>query len=51
MATGELVLAYVRRKRFEARLIAAEVGRLFGGKEKQQERISSDEMLHMMGVG
>jgi hypothetical protein len=43
-------MAYVRRKRFEARMIAAEVGKLFGG-EQQQERVSSDEMLRMMGVG
>lgn len=52
VAAGELLTAYVRRKRFEARLIAAEVGRLFGGKEKQQqqERVSSDDLLRMMGV-
>lgn len=51
VAAGELLTAYVRRKRFEARLIAAEVGRLFGGRERQQqERISSDELLRMMGV-
>ena len=43
-------MAYVRRKRFEARMIAAEVGKLLGG-EQRQERVSSDEMLRMMGVG
>lgn len=48
---GELVLAYVRRKRFEARLVAAEVGKLFASGDKRNERISSDEMLRMMGVG
>lgn len=50
VAMGELLQAYVRRKRFEARLFAAEIGRLFGGKEKQPERVSSDELLRMMGV-
>jgi hypothetical protein len=50
VAAGDLLLAYVRRKRFEARLIASEVGRLFGGREKQSERVSPDELLKMMGV-
>ena len=51
MAAADLLLAYVRRKRFEARLIAAEVGRLFGGKDKQKDRISADDMLDLMGIG
>ena len=50
MAAGDLLISYVRRKRFEARLIAAEVGRLFGGKETNADRVSSDDLLRMMGV-
>jgi hypothetical protein len=51
VAAAALLAAYVLRKRFEARLIAQEVGRLFGGGgEKTPERISSDEMLRLMGV-
>ena len=43
-----LLSAYVRRKRFEARLLALEVGKLFGG--AQDDRVSADELLSMMGI-
>jgi hypothetical protein len=49
MAQGQIVTAYIRRKRFEARLIAVEVGRLFaGGGDK--ERMGGHELLAMAGV-
>lgn len=48
VATGELVLAYVRRKRFEARLIAAEVGWLFSKQEEAE--VHPSQMLAMFGV-
>ena len=48
VATGELVLAYVRRKRFEARLIASEVGRLFSKQEEAE--VHPSQMLAMFGV-
>lgn len=47
---SRLVAAWVRRKQFEARLIALEVGKLFGGGEKPQPRVSEDELLAMMGI-
>lgn len=51
MATGDLLLAYVRRKRFEARLIAGEIGRLFTRDDSQRlQRVPADELLKMMGV-
>lgn len=51
MAVGDLLLAYVRRKQFEARLIAAEVGRLFTRDDSQRmQRVPADELLKMMGV-
>lgn len=46
---ARLLGAYVRRKRFEARLIAVEVGRLFAG-EKEPERVSESEFWGMMGI-
>lgn len=40
-----LVHSYVVRKRFEASLIALEVGRLFaGGKQKQGKQLTPEEM-------
>lgn len=48
IAAGELVLAYVRRKRFEARLIASEVGRLFSKQEEAE--VHPSQMLAMFGV-
>ena len=37
LVQGRLVAAWFRRKRLEARLIANEVGRLFGGEPTVQE--------------
>jgi hypothetical protein len=49
MAQVRLVQSYVRRKRFEARLIALEVGQLFAtaGSEK---KVSGSELLTMAGI-
>lgn len=38
-----LALAYVRRKRFEAQLIAAEIGALWGGGGKRRESMTAEE--------
>ncbi len=59
-----MMAAYVRRKRFEAMMIAAEVGRLFAGDGKRttdygrrttvrsggEQRISGMQLLHAIGV-
>lgn len=45
----QLVGAWVRRKQFEARLIAVEVGRLFGGGGKEA-RMQGHELLAMAGI-
>jgi hypothetical protein len=51
MAHGQLVTAYIRRKRFEARLIANEVGRLFAGAQQGDKgRVPGYELLSMAGV-
>ena len=51
MAHGQLVTAYIRRKRFEARLIAVEVGRLFAGSQGADKgRMPAHELLSMAGV-
>jgi len=51
MAHGQLVTAYIRRKRFEARLIAVEVGRLFAGSQGADKgRMPAHELLAMAGV-
>jgi hypothetical protein len=44
-----LLAAWVRRKRFEARLVALEVGKLFSG-AADQDRVSEGEMWAMMGI-
>jgi len=44
-----LTTSYWRRKRFEARLVALEVGKLFGG-EPGQEIVSEDELLARAGI-
>jgi len=44
-----LLAAYVRRKRFEARLLAAEVGRMWWGGQEPRE-ISTAEMLGLLGA-
>lgn len=47
-----LLQSYYRRKRFEARILAAELARLIGGGRAGggNGRVSPDEMLSMMGV-
>jgi len=52
-----LLRSWVRRKRFEARLIANEVGQLFGGSvgstptgNTSADRVHPDQMLQLMGV-
>ena len=45
-----LTTSYWRRKRFEARLVANEVGRLFGGAPGGSERMQGHELLAMAGV-
>lgn len=45
----QLTAAWVRRKQFEARLIAVEVGKLFGGGGKE-ERMQGHELLAMAGI-
>ncbi len=48
-ARTQLLMAYIRRTRAEARILAVEVARtLFPA--KQEEEISSDAMLGLMGV-
>jgi hypothetical protein len=37
VALTQLTLAYVRRKRFEAQLVAVQVGQLFAGKPAAQQ--------------
>lgn len=48
-AETQLLAAWVRRKQFEARLIAIEVGRLFAG-TGEPERVSADKLLNLAGV-
>lgn len=49
-----LLRAYVRRRRFEARLLAGELAKLFGGRAATGSatggRVSADEMMQMMGI-
>jgi hypothetical protein len=52
-----LLGAYVRRKRFEARLVAVELAKLLGGSGRSSSagaagngRIHADDMLSMMGL-
>lgn len=48
-----LLHSWVRRKRFEARILAAEVGRLLAGPTaagRNQDRVSADAMIGMMGI-
>ena len=46
---ARLLGAYVRRKQFEARLIALEVGKLFGS-STEPERVSEEQILSLMGI-
>jgi len=48
-AQAQLVGAWVRRKQFEARLIAIEVGKLFAG-ASEPERMAGHELLNLAGV-
>jgi len=43
-----LVGSYGRRKRFEARLLAVELGRLLGGGNGRDERVPASEMWKMI---
>lgn len=47
---GRLLAAWFRRKRLEARLIAQEVGRLFGGGPTGHEEIDQTTALAMLGI-
>lgn len=47
---GRLISAWFRRKRLEARLIANEVGRLFGGQSAEAEEIDQATALAMLGI-
>jgi hypothetical protein len=52
---GQLARSWIRRKRFEARLQAIEIGRmLFGGKGQQSagaaKEIPADEFLRLYGA-
>ncbi|MEZ4684201.1 MAG: hypothetical protein R2932_59320 [Caldilineaceae bacterium] len=45
--------SYIRRKRFEARLLAAELSKLFGAASRNAKgngRVNADEMMAMMGA-
>lgn len=51
MAAADLLMAYARRKRFEAKLIAIEIAQLFTGDDVQKmQRVPADDLLKMMGV-
>ncbi len=47
-----MLLAWLRRKRLEARLIATEVGRLFAGDSKKRvhQMADPDRFLAQMGI-
>lgn len=51
-ARTQLLAHWVQRKRFEARLIAVEVSKIFGGDGEAggQERIQGHELLAMAGI-
>lgn len=44
-------MAWMRRKRFEARLIAVEVAKIFGGEGAGNERVDADQLLASIGMG
>lgn len=46
----QLVGAWVRRKKFEARLIANAVGQLFAGAPEGEGQMQGYELLSMAGV-
>lgn len=45
-----LLQSYLRRKKFEAKLLAVEVGKLFSGGGQQGQRVSPDQMLGELGI-
>jgi hypothetical protein len=47
---GRLVAAWGRRKRLEARLIANEVGRLFGGQPAEHDEIDQATAIALLGI-
>jgi len=52
LAQMQLTAAWVRRQKFAARLIANEVGKLFGGTQGGQGsgKVSGHELLGMAGI-
>lgn len=50
LAQQRLAMAWIRRKRFEAQLIAVEVGRLFASGEERERRVPAHELLAMAGI-
>lgn len=50
VAQLQLTAAWVRRKKFEARLIANEVGALFSGASGGERKMAGHELLGMAGI-
>ena len=50
IAQLQLTAAWIRRKKFEAKLIANEVGQLFAGTGQGNGRVSGHELLGMAGI-
>lgn len=46
----QLMTSYVRRKKFEARLLAVEVGQLFAGSGQGNGKVAGHELLSMAGI-
>ena len=46
----QLMTSWVRRKRFEARLLAVEVGQLFAGSGPAGGKVPGHELLSMAGI-
>lgn len=47
---ARLMAAWFRRKRLEARLIAQEVGRLFGGEPATADEVDQGTALALLGI-
>jgi hypothetical protein len=50
IAQLQLTAAWVRRKKFEAKLIANEVGALFAGGSQGSGKVPGHELLSMAGI-
>jgi hypothetical protein len=50
IAQMQLVAAWVRRKRFEAKLVAVEVGNLLAAATSGSKKVSGPELLSMAGI-